>query len=46
MEIAKNIYQNNKQLYDSIPIEEKSFLKQYNNIEDAKVGKIANSIKK
>jgi len=45
MEIAKNIYQNNKQLYDSIPIEEKSFLKQYNNIEDAKVGKIANSIK-
>ena len=45
LEIAKNIYQNNKQLYDSIPIKEKSFLKQYNNIEDAKVAKIANSIK-
>ena len=45
LEIAKKVYQNNKQLYDSIPIEEKSFLKQYNNIEDAKVAKIANSIK-
>ena len=45
LEIAKNIYQNNKQLYDSIPIKEKSFLKQYNNIEDAKVAKIANAIK-
>jgi hypothetical protein len=45
MEIAKNVYQNNKQLYDSIPIEEEKFLKMYNNVEDAKVAKIANSIK-
>jgi hypothetical protein len=45
MEIAKNLYNNNKQLYDSIPIEEETFLKQYRNIEEAKIGKISNSIK-
>ena len=44
MEIAKNVYQNNKELYDGIPIEEKKFLKMFRNIEDAKVSKIANSI--
>ena len=38
--IAKNIYSNNKELYDGISIKEKSFLKQYKNLEDAKVAKI------
>ena len=45
MEIATNIYNNNKDLYDSMKITEVEYLKQYKNPEDAKIGKIANSIK-
>ena len=45
MEIATNIYNNNKDLYDSMKITEGEYLKQYKNPEDAKIGKIANSIK-
>jgi len=44
MEIAKNIYQNNKELYDKIPVEG-SIVEQYRNVEDAKVAKISNAIK-
>jgi hypothetical protein len=44
LEIAKNIYQNNKELYDKIPVEG-SVVEQYRNVEDAKVAKISNAIK-